>query len=1030
MKESIGKVIAKAIRTGKWVYITYASSPELNKYFWIAIEDIEFGKEDCKLIVSMYNPDKNIDNAISGKISLNKIQTAKILDFTEYEVPEPLLKKIELNHEDYEWLGYEQEISYLLNYYEDCNWFDKDPYQKQHITIPGIDYNVLVNNQEYALSTEQKTLLTKIYNNYTRKEKPSGFNEFALSRLAINKTSNNRIYIVCYNNVYYNPKKGVLSLDTTLHFNKTFLFKKLTEMSQMENEGRCSLLQYTEMDVDKFIELYKKDEGWGLEIIESNLKFGEIINTMPEMMIIEREIPVDVRTTFDVILERYQDGKLNVPLKSFFGMITGRDNQRRKEPNIIICDEKINVDQTRVLYNAMKQPVTYVQGPPGTGKTQTILNVVLNGFYNDRTMIVCSSNNKPVDGIIEKLQINYKNEPIPFPFIRLGNIDQVNKALDKINELFKYTWPFEPDDQKIDRIKTTTNNKNGQLCEILKRQEKHVKLESFYKDAVLLRSNVRAMGINNQFSNNIDKHIDVLQKELVNNPEVKNDEVLSLFTPLEKDYLLLQWMFFTSLKHIRTLQKPSYNDLRTICEITDRDNRVRSFNEWLAVDENMKRFSKVFPVIFTTNISAQRLGSPNYMFDLVVMDEAGQCNVAQSLIPITKATSLLLVGDPEQLRPIVVIEDSINMMLREKHSIPQDYDYKRNSILDVMRNHDSISQYVLLKYHYRCSKKIINFSNKKYYDSKLDLSPIKENGDLVLLNVKNVNSVLKNQAWEEVNAIIDYLKRNGSNNTIIVTPFTNQRELINQRLKEENLEGITCETVHAMQGGESDTIILSTALSASTRDRTFEWIRNNTELINVAVTRAKKRLVVACDEEVLKTLAKGERSDLVDLVDYVKSQGMTQVPLNEELKIELGKSNNSYYEKEFYKTISHFCSVHQTFESRRNVPFSTFFEEDPELRELKYEFDCVLYEKKWYSRNLTPKIVIEINGGEHFGNKDRERSDRRKAEICREKDIEFLMIPNTFVKSYEQLREIILRSKSVADTQLSLLDEMEMNGTF
>ena len=233
-----------------------------------------------------------------------------------------------------------------------------------------------------------------------------------------------------------------------------------------------------------------------------------------------------------------------------------------------------------------------------------------------------------------------------------------------------------------------------------------------------------------------------------------------------------------------------------------------------------------------------------------------------------------------------------------------------------------------------------------------------------------------------------------------------------------------------MQGGESDTIILSTALSASTRDRTFEWIRNNTELINVAVTRAKKMLVVACDEEVLKTLAKGERSDLVDLVDYVKSQGMTQVPLNEELKIELGKSNNSYYEKEFYKTISHFCSVHQTFESRRNVPFSTFFEEDPELRELKYEFDCVLYEKKWYSRNLTPKIVIEINGGEHFGNKDRERSDRRKAEICREKDIEFLMIPNTFVKSYEQLREIILRSKSVADTQLSLLDEMEMNGTF
>ncbi|MBO7415899.1 MAG: hypothetical protein J6U22_04915, partial [Bacteroidaceae bacterium] len=163
---------------------------------------------------------------------------------------------------------------------------------------------------------------------------------------------------------------------------------------------------------------------------------------------------------------------------------------------------------------------------------------------------------------------------------------------------------------------------------------------------------------------------------------------------------------------------------------------------------------------------------------------------------------------------------------------------------------------------------------------------------------------------------------------------------------------------------------------------------------------------------------------------YVKSQGKTEVPLNEELKVELGKSNNSYYEKEFYKTISQFCSVHQTFEAKRNVPFSTIFADDNELSQLQYEFDCVLYEKRWFSRTPIPKIVIEINGGEHFGNKAREAADRRKSEICNKKNITFLMIPNTFVKSYEQLREIILSSKDLANTQLSLLDEMEKNGTF
>ena len=49
-------------------------------------------------------------------------------------------------------------------------------------------------------------------------------------------------------------------------------------------------------------------------------------------------------------------------------------------------------------------------GPPGTGKTQTILNVILSAFFNERSVLVCSSNNKPVDGITDKLDFKYNNE--------------------------------------------------------------------------------------------------------------------------------------------------------------------------------------------------------------------------------------------------------------------------------------------------------------------------------------------------------------------------------------------------------------------------------------------------------------------------------------------------------------------------------------------------------------------------------------------------------------------------------------------
>lgn len=101
MKESIGKVLVKAIRTGKWVYVTYAGDGNAKKYFWISVEDIEFGQE-IRLSVSMYNPDKNVDDAIQAKLYFNKIQTAKILDFTEYDVPDQLLNKLEQNMENFQ----------------------------------------------------------------------------------------------------------------------------------------------------------------------------------------------------------------------------------------------------------------------------------------------------------------------------------------------------------------------------------------------------------------------------------------------------------------------------------------------------------------------------------------------------------------------------------------------------------------------------------------------------------------------------------------------------------------------------------------------------------------------------------------------------------------------------------------------------------------------------------------------------------------------------------------------------------------
>ena len=141
--------------------------------------------------------------------------------------------------------------------------------------------------------------------------------------------------------------------------------------------------------------------------------------------------------------------------------------------------------------------------------------------------------------------------------------------------------------------------------------------------------------------------------------------------------------------------------------------------------------------------------------------------------------------------------------------------------------------------------------------------------------------------------------------------------------------------------------------------------------------------------------------------------------LNESYSIEIGKSNGSKNEDMFFETISHFCSTQKYFEAKRNVKFKTIFKDDPILSKLDKEFDIVLYETKW-PMPPKPMIVIEINGGEHFGCGKREKSDIEKMKICKKRNIRHITIDNSFVKSYEYIKDIILGSQNKKFTTMTL----------
>ncbi len=379
----------------------------------------------------------------------------------------------------------------------------------------------------------------------------------------------------------------------------------------------------------------------------------------------------------------------------------------------------------------------------------------------------------------------------------------------------------------------------------------------------------------------------------------------------------------------------------------------------------------------------------------------------------------MLVGDPQQLRPVILLDEKDNTVLRKNYSIPDEYDYIQNSVYKAFLACDSVSVEILLKHHYRCHKKIINFNNKKYYNNKLIIqNKSSEQQPLSYVNVENNATYIKNTAPNEARHIIEYAKLNPDKKIGVITPFTNQKDCIKEMLKENGLSNITCGTVHAFQGDEKDVILFSMALTDKTGVKTYDWLKNNNELINVATSRAKDKLVLLYSEKNLERLhaaAPNESDDVYELVQYVKSNGSIEVSTKVAESRALGvKPYSTEVEEAFLTNLNHalgnVLNTNRKCIVQREVPIAHVFTENIRHLDLFYtgRFDFVVYER-YYARNDIPILAIELDGKEHFENIVVKERDRKKNEICRQHGFELIRVENAYARRYHFIKEILIR---------------------
>lgn len=1027
MNSSYKNAMYEAILNKKWLEINYQNKDgEITNYF-IAIKDIDI--KNKKIYCDIFNPFKSLETISDNVyIYLDKILKAKVAYNTYYEYPQEFLKKVAENPYFSKFFELEKLDNNILRYLSECYALDSDPTIKDSVILDGVDNNELLKERSYKLDDNQ---FDKLLNYLFRKEKTNDLKKITSENLAINVFSIDILgkqYIVAYRNLSVDFKNKKLIASNTISINKSFLLD--------ENGKTVSLQYYLDVDSESFEEGFKEDHRKYIDIIEHNYRHGEKTNTRPNIFILARTITKGVEEAFEAVNKLELENKLTIPLKSFFARNINKSGSNKEVSVVVFNKYKINIDQMRVIYNAMVNHVTYIKGPPGTGKTETIFNVILSSYVNNKKVLICSNNNHPLDDIYNRMISSFTNNNINrqiiFPILRITNNNDLIIAINRLKEAYNFAVEnknVNTRESRTEAMKNTSLDKFKTLKEMLfeyeERKEIELNIDKLRKFTNLAEFNV--------LTEQVKKQLKAEYEKLKSLRIIKDDEVNSLAISASDDINFQLYLYYDSLQRYKKLLTDKYKDLRDIILNTNELEAVIAFNKYIRDDENFKILLNIFPLIICTNLSCEKLGKPTQYFDLCIMDEAAQCNIASSFIPIIRADNLLLVGDINQLQPVTVLEKEVNKNLREKYHIKEDYDYIHNSILSTMLKKDKNSKVILLSYHYRCAKRIANFANNRFYNNQLKLFN-KDDGSLEYYLVRNKKIAdVRNAYLEEAIQICDVVTKGNYDDVGIVTPFVNQANLINDLLKRRGIENVKAGTIHTLQGSEKNTIIMSSALSPKTSKRVMDRLKNNHELINVGVTRAKKKFIFVGDKEAIDALSKDdENNDLKLLSDYVYSNGKVVVPpLKEEIATNF--SNESDNEKQFFETIKpYFNKRGSKMKIERNVKIvdaiPNLSARDKELAGEK-EFDVIVRYKPFIYRKFTTIVAFEIDGGEHIGSNIQSRYDRLKERISKEYGIKIIRISNAEVKDYEliiKLFECVIRKLDDIDEvseQLSLLED-------
>lgn len=692
--------------------------------------------------------------------------------------------------------------------------------------------------------------------------------------------------------------------------------------------------------------------------------------------------------------------------------------------------------QERVIKSIEENTIVAVAGPPGTGKSQTIVNLVAHLIANGKTVLVASRMDKATDVVADRLnslgapflalragrqnyqkQLNFQLQDLLSDKVELDK-GYDNAILVDVDDMHDLVSTIRENEKKCEEIidlenewralieekeqsekelgkKQFVNQKLkrdeiSSISNLIKKLEKDFEKSGFFTNLFnkFRASRLRKILKNSNF-NVCFEDIERLKQELSNEElvcnarliEAKIHKIGNLHQLLENIRKLKSKQSRLAVEILRGKRRDSLKGL-----LRDQTKRQRLFvhskslvarkrqqQTRLLETEDFKPLLEAFPCwCVTTYAVSGSLPLKPGLFDVAIIDEASQCDIASCFPIMFRAKKAVIVGDDKQLPHLSFLEKAKEQSFLSQYSIPDKYQlmwrFRTNSMFDLA-NYYSTSP-IMLDEHFRSLPPIIDFSNQEFYGNRIRIMKKNSNKNDVLefhhvtdgkVDYETTRNMPETEAIiKRIHELILEDEKNDDEPVSIgvVSPFRGQVELIKKAIMQVLSEStirkhkIEVGTAHTFQGDEKDIMILSWCVANNSFTQSLTFLQKP-NLFNVAITRARKKLICFLSKDP-KTLPEGL---LRDYIEYIQNY------INKAAPVDTFDENiyKNSFEKEVAKTLR--AEGLNVIAGVETAGFSTDLTvSDSEGHSILVEIDGVEDNIRTYNTNMKKHAILERCG--------------------------------------------------------------------